>query len=506
VTLRWGPFEAGLAGLVLAVAWLYAPALEFAFLSYDDPVYVTRNPHLVAGFSWQALRWAFSEVHAGNWHPLTWLSHMLDVAWFGMEPAGHHAMNVALHGTNTALVFAALRALTGRPGRSLAVAALFAVHPLQIESVAWIAERKNLLSTSFGLLAITAYAGYARHGGARRLVFVTACMAASLLAKAMWVTLPFLLLLLDVWPLERRASLWQRVREKWPLFALSIAASLATYAFQQRAGAMEQAADLPGLARLACLLAALGSSPNRFVLTTRYVSRAHRLLRDAGGRFEVMHLPALSPTEVTDLLAPAFDGYEQMPSDDRDYLGRSVQALTDGRAVYVRAMGEVMSERGATADPVATLTTALMPGGALDGWCQFCYELRLHRARGYGALKAILDILADEEPLTLTAISQRLHRTPGSTKDYLSWLEDVDLVISRQKRYSFTDPLLRLWVRLHCRPAPPSAEEVVREVQRYASARLPKPEPKPASAPALAYAGVDVGPEERKSWGIIEID
>jgi hypothetical protein len=253
VTLRWGPFEAGLAGLVLAVAWLYAPALEFAFLSYDDPVYVTRNPHLAAGFSWEALRWAFTEAYAGNWHPLTWLSHMVDVAWFGMEPAGHHAVNIALHGTNTALVFVALRALTGRPGRSLAVAALFAVHPLQIESVAWIAERKNLLSTSFGLLAITAYAGYARHGGAQRLALVTACMAASLLAKAMWVTLPFLLLLLDVWPLERRTSLWQRVREKWPLFALSIAASLTTYAFQQRAGAMEPAADLPGLARLAHL-------------------------------------------------------------------------------------------------------------------------------------------------------------------------------------------------------------------------------------------------------------
>jgi hypothetical protein len=261
--------------------------------------------------------------------------------------------------------------------------------------------------------------------------------------------------------------------------------------------------SFPGLRHLLRdLLAALGSSPNRFVLTTRYVSRAHRLLRDAGGRFEVMHLPALSPTEVTDLLAPAFDGYEQMPSDDRDYLGRSVQALTDGRAVYVRAMGEVMSERGATADPVATLTTALMPGGALDGWCQFCYELRLHRARGYGALKAILDILAGEEPLTLTEISQRLHRTPGSTKDYLSWLEDVDLVGSRQKRYSFADPLLRLWVRLRCRPTPPGADEVEREVQTYASGRMPRLDP----TPALAYAGVDATPEERKSWGIIEID
>jgi len=111
-------------------------------------------------------------------------------------------------------------------------------------------------------------------------------------------------------------------------------------------------------------------------------------------------------------------------------------------------------------------------------------------------------VLAEEEPLTLTEISHRLRRTPGSTKDYLSWLEDVDLVTSRQKRYSFTDPLLRLWVRLHCRPTPPSDEDVAREVQQYAVGRLPSPD----AAPVLAYAGADASPEERKSWGIIEID
>jgi hypothetical protein len=261
--------------------------------------------------------------------------------------------------------------------------------------------------------------------------------------------------------------------------------------------------SFPGLRHvLRDLLTSLAGSPNRFVLTTRYVARAHRLLRDATSRFEVMHLPPLAAAEATDLLAPAFNGYEQMATDDRDYLGRAVQALTDGRAAYVRALGESMSQMGGSADPISALTVLMSPGGALDNWCQFCYELRLHRARGYGALKAILDILADEEPLTLTEISQRLHRTPGSTKDYLSWLEDVDLVTSRQKRYSFADPVLRLWVRLHCRPTPPSEEEVVREVQRYAVARVPKPEP----TPALAYAGMDATPEERKSWGIIEID
>jgi hypothetical protein len=202
------------------------------------------------------------------------------------------------------------------------------------------------------------------------------------------------------------------------------------------------------------------------------------------------------------VLAPVFGGYERMATDDRDYLGRTVQALTDGRVAYVKAIGDEMARHGGTSDPISALTALLAPGGPLTNWCRFCYELRLHRARGYGALKAILDILAEEEGLTLTEISHRLRRTPGSTKDYLSWLEDVDLVVSRQKRYSFTDPLLRLWVRLHCRPVAPTEEDVVREVQHYALARVPPRE----AVPALAYAGVEVSPEERKSWGIIEID
>ena len=261
--------------------------------------------------------------------------------------------------------------------------------------------------------------------------------------------------------------------------------------------------SFPGLRHvLRDLLEALAASPNRFVLTTRYVARAHRLLRDATSRFEVMHQPALTPPDVTDMLAPAFNGYEQMPSDDRDYLGRAVQALTDGRAAYVHAIGDTMAQMDRTADPVSALTALLSPEGALNHWCRFCYELRLHRARGYGALKAILDVLAEEEPLTLTEISHRLHRTPGSTKDYLSWLEDVDLVTSRQKRYSFTDPVLRLWVRLHCHPVPPTEEDVAREIQHYALGRLPSPD----ASPVLAYAGVEATVDERKSWGIIEID
>jgi hypothetical protein len=266
--------------------------------------------------------------------------------------------------------------------------------------------------------------------------------------------------------------------------------------------------SFPGLRHVVRdLLESLTASPNRFVLTTRYVARAQRLLRDATARFEVTALPPLAAADVTNLLAPAFNGFEQTPTDDRDYLGRVTQALTEGRAAYVRAMADMLGQMGRGGDPVAALAALLQPGATIERWCRFCYELRLHRARGYGALKAILDILAEDEPLTLTEISLRLHRTPGSTKDYLSWLEDVDLVTSRQKRYSFTDSLLRLWVRLHCRPAPPTEEDVAREVQRYALARMPqRQEPAPALAYAGAAAGLDVTADERKSWGIIEID
>jgi hypothetical protein len=174
----------------------------------------------------------------------------------------------------------------------------------------------------------------------------------------------------------------------------------------------------------------------------------------------------------------------------------------------VRAIADELAtrrEHGApgSGDAISALAALLAPEGRLAKQCGFCYELRLHRARGYGALKAILEILADEEGLTLTEISQRLQRTPGSTKDYLSWLEDVDLVVSKQKRYSFTDPLLRVWVRLHCRASAPSEDDLAREVHRYALPRLPKATepapPAPQAEPAFAMAG---GP----SSGIIEID
>ena len=262
--------------------------------------------------------------------------------------------------------------------------------------------------------------------------------------------------------------------------------------------------SFPGLRSvLRDLIAALGASENRFVLTTRYAARAQRLLRDAPARFEILPVTPLSAAEVRATLPPSMDG---RPSDDEDHarddLARLVHALSDGRPAYARMIAEAaaaLGPRGA-ADPVSALCSLLAPGAPLAVGCRFCYELRLHRARGYGALKAILEVLAEQEPLTLTEIALRLRRTPGSTKDYLSWLEDVDLIASRQKRYSFSDPLLRTWVRLHCRATPPSDEDIAREVHSYVLGRLPQ------SEPALALAGGRRAAGPEKSWGIIEID
>jgi hypothetical protein len=259
--------------------------------------------------------------------------------------------------------------------------------------------------------------------------------------------------------------------------------------------------SFPGLRTvLRDVVGALASSGNRFVLTTRYVARAHRLLRDAPSQFEIIHVAPLSPAEIRATIAHGHDTHGEEDDRLRDDLARLVHALSDGRPAYARMIAETatgLDARG-TMDPVSALAALLAPGGVLANACRFSYELRLHRARGYGALKAILDVLAEEEPLTLTEIALRLRRTPGSTKDYLSWLEDVDLIVSRQKRYSFADPILRLWVRLHCRPTPPAEEDIAREVHGYVLAHLPSDEP------ALALAAPAA--EADKNWGIIEID
>ena len=242
-------------------------------------------------------------------------------------------------------------------------------------------------------------------------------------------------------------------------------------------------------------VARLAASGSQFVLTSRFTVRTHRLLRDAPARFEVVHMPALEPSEAI-AMALAMDGGR------RDWavpLAPMVATLAAGRASYAQALLEAFATMRSAGDPIAALASLFAPDGRLTARCRECYEFRLHRARGYGALKAILGVLADDEPLTLTEISHILHRTPGSTKDYLSWLEDVDLIVMHGKRYSFTDPLLRLYVRLYGRPTPPTDEDVVREIQAFAQSRLPLA----GDIPEPVLAGVD---RDDRSSGIIEID
>lgn len=231
--------------------------------------------------------------------------------------------------------------------------------------------------------------------------------------------------------------------------------------------------SFPGLrSAVPDLIGALESSPNRFVLATRFSHRASRLAEAHKSRLAVVTLP---PMTVSDIQGALAHGRRDTPDGAHEDMARSVFALTDGRPAYVGDLLDAvasMTRSAAAADPVGAFVGLLTSPSTLGSRCRFSYELRLHRARGYGALKAILDVLADEEPLTLTAISQRLSRTPGSTKDYLSWLEDVDLVAVERKRYRISDPVLRLWIRVNGRSAPATDDFIAREVQRYAMIRL----------------------------------
>ncbi len=189
--------------LVVATAALYFPVENHPFVNYDDDRYVTDNIHVRAGLTWSTFTWAWTATEASNWHPLTWLSHAADCQLYGLNPAGHHLTSVALHCLNVVLLFLLLVWVTGKAGRSVMVAALFAIHPLNVESVAWVAERKNVLSTLFFLLALSAYSWYARRPSVQRYLLVSTMFALGLASKPMVITLPFVLLLLDCWPLKR---------------------------------------------------------------------------------------------------------------------------------------------------------------------------------------------------------------------------------------------------------------------------------------------------------------
>jgi tetratricopeptide (TPR) repeat protein len=194
----------GLTAIVLAA---YIPVAHNGWVLYDDNTYITENAHVKAGLTWDSVKWAFTTYDSSNWHPLTWLSHELDITLFGFTPQGAHGMNVLLHAINAALLFLFLQYATGFRRRSLMVAALFALHPINVESVAWAAERKNVLSMLFFLLTLMTYVWYTRAPSRKRYAVVAGLFALALLAKPQVITLPFLLLLLDCWPLERTSVL-----------------------------------------------------------------------------------------------------------------------------------------------------------------------------------------------------------------------------------------------------------------------------------------------------------
>ncbi len=262
--------------------------------------------------------------------------------------------------------------------------------------------------------------------------------------------------------------------------------------------------SFPGLrAAQAELARAIAHSPNTFVLASRFEARVRRFAGVEPARFDVVRVEPLTTEAVLETLAVG-------GSDEARDLAETVGLLADGHAGYVRALASQLAQLrpSGAIDAISAFAASMGPDGELAARCRFSYELRLHRARGYGALKAILEVLAVDEPLTLTGIAQRLDRTPGSTKDYLTWLQDVDLVACDRKRYRFADPLLRLWVRINQGPRVPDEDRVIGEVQVYALARLRNAPPPPAYAPALATAGNGDAYERVRpvDTGIIEID
>lgn len=241
--------------LILAIIVVYVQVRNFDFVDFDDGLYVFENIHVQEGLTFEGLIWAFTTYHSANWHPLTWLSHMLDCELYGLNPMGHHWTNLQLHMANALLLFFILKLMTGAVWRSAFVAALFALHPLHVESVAWVSERKDVLSTFFGMLMIAAYYRYVKVSDLKNYLLIIVLLSLGLMAKPMLVTFPFVLLLLDIWPLKRFQSIdknlqpdeapgfiprhyFRLVLEKVPLFIPVVISSLLTFSAQKGEGAL----------------------------------------------------------------------------------------------------------------------------------------------------------------------------------------------------------------------------------------------------------------------------
>jgi len=268
--------------LIIGIVVVYIKVQNFDFVGYDDKLYVTENLYVQKDVSLEWIKWAFTTFHAANWHPFTWLSHMLDCELYGLNPTGHHWTNVQFHIVNTLLLFLILFKMTGAIWQSAFVAALFAVHPLHVESVAWVSERKDVLSTFFGLLSIAAYCRYVKKSSVKYYLLVIIFLSLGLMAKPMLVTIPFVLLLLDFWPLERfqcQRDFYFRsektfgdaiirnhqiIFEKIPLVILVVISCIVTFIAQKSEGAVTPIESLALKYRIA----------NAFVSYVSYVLKA----------------------------------------------------------------------------------------------------------------------------------------------------------------------------------------------------------------------------------------
>lgn len=254
-----------LPAIILITLAAFSPVLWNDFINFDDDVFVYANPNIASGLTLEAVRWAFTSGHEANWIPLSLLSHALDVQMFGMNPAGHHAVNLLLHVASSCMLFMFFKKATAAPWKSAAVAFLFALHPLHVESVAWVAERKDVLSTFFGMLTLCLYLRYSEKPGIGRYCAALGCFTLGLLSKPMLVTLPLILLLLDWWPLGRtgvisvadffcqRSVATRLIFEKIPFMILSACSSMITYRVQQVVGELPQGYTFVSRAGKACI-------------------------------------------------------------------------------------------------------------------------------------------------------------------------------------------------------------------------------------------------------------
>ena len=296
-----------LIAVTLAAFW---QVRDHEFVHYDDDKYVMENPHVPTGLTRESIKWAFTATHASNWHPLTWLSHMLDCQLYGLNPRGHHVSSLLFHAANTVLLFLVLRRMTGALWKSAFVAALFAIHPLHVESVAWVAERKDVLSTLFWMLTMLAYLRYVEKPTIQRYLPVLMLFALGLMAKPMLVTLPFVLLLMDYWPLgrldnglsvtrDRLKRYWGLVREKLPLFALTAISCVVTFLVQRHGGAMPDLEWLPLDVRIANALVSYAKYigkmllPRHLAVLYPYPSGTLPLWQLAGAVFLLMYVSVM---------------------------------------------------------------------------------------------------------------------------------------------------------------------------------------------------------------------